>query len=615
MTKILEELRRRHVFRVGVAYLIVAWLVTQVIAAISPIFALPDWFPRAVLILLAIGFPFALIVTWAFELTPEGIKRTPTGDDGAPVPQAASTGRKLDFIIIAALVLALGYFGWDRYYGATSQRIEAQDGAETTAATTPSLAVLPFANLSDDQKQDYFADGLTEELLNQLARLNDLRVIGRTSSFAFKGKNEDLRTIAQTLGVNHLLEGSVRKSGNDVRVTAQLINAGDGSHIWSKTYDRKLDDIFAIQDDISMAVADALQVTLGVGELARQQGMTHNVAAYDEYLAAQSSADITSGGLQSAIAHFERAVSIDPDFAMAWLALSSAYNGAANVIPSEVQGATLKGNQAFERARQLMPDAPEVLGQEATNSLNRGDWEEADRLLNAASAGSSSNSADSVRGFFLYLTGRAKEALGILERKRSIDPLDAGLSYRLAQTYAALGNTAAALTETERGLNIANAPTLNMTSLGFLIALAANDRKNIDKWLALMPVSDDANDLNVVLVKMLDDPTAALEELHRRAAEPASQTVIGQYVVSQWASYFGDQEFALKVFRGVSEDNPFLGQWAVWRPIYRNMRKLPGFKDYLRKIGLVDYWRKSGDWGDFCHPMSSANGGDDFECE
>ena len=607
-----EELKRRHVFRIGIAYLVVAWLVLQVVNIVVPIVGAPDWTNKLLLILLVAGFPIALVLAWAFEMTPEGVKRTGDLDEVAP-KQAVSTGRKLDFVIIGLMAIALAYFGWRQYYGAPIRQTAEQTtpGATATAAAMPSLAVLPFANLSADKNQEYFADGLSEELLNKLAGLKELRVIGRTSSFAFKGKNEDLRTIAETLGVNHLLEGSVRKSGNEVRITAQLIRAADGSHIWSKTYDRKLDDIFAIQDDISMAVADALQVTLGVGELAHQPGMTRNVAAYDEYLAAHTTADITPQALQSGIAHLEKAISIDPDFALAWQALSQAYSFAAGTIPDEVQGAGQKAFQAAERARKLAPDAPQVLAQQSTASLNRGDWQEADRLTKAETASDATTLAATGRGQFLYLTGRAREAVGVLERARSVDPLDPGVSVTLSQAYAATGNTAAALAEAERGLKVANAPPLMMTGAAFLAALATKDRAEIKKWLALMPVSDDAANVNVVMVGMIDDPVAALKELHRLAAEPRFQAGINRYVLSQWAAYFGDQKYALELFRDIADHSALSGQYGAWRPINRNMRKLPGFKDYLRKIGLVDYWRKSGNWGDFCHPI----GDDDFECE
>jgi TolB-like protein len=242
---LLSELRRRNVFRVAIAYAVATWLLIEISATTFPILRLPEWTATLVTVLLIIGFLPAQIFAWAFELTPEGLKKEQEVDRSESITHI--TGRKLDFIIISVLAIALVVFAVDKFVLAPDIA-PAPDSAQKIVATEAqqSIAVLPFVNMSPDPEQEYFSDGLSEEILNLLAKVPDLKVIGRTSSFSFKGKNEDLRVIGQTLGVRSLLEGSVRKSGDEVRITAQLIDVSDGSHIWSETYNRTLTDIFAV---------------------------------------------------------------------------------------------------------------------------------------------------------------------------------------------------------------------------------------------------------------------------------------------------------------------------------------------------------------------------------
>ena len=256
----IAELKRRNVFRVAVAYGIVAWLLIEVAHTAFPTLQLPDWAPTLVTVLVIMGFPVALVIAWAFELTPEGIKRETAVDSADSITH--QTGRKLDFIIIGVLAVAVVYFAVDKFVLETEPEPVAE-GTEQVPAAEPvarerSIAVLPFVNMSSDPEQEYFSDGLSEEILNLLAKIPELKVIGRTSSFAFKGQNQDLRGIGQALGVNTVLEGSVRKSGERVRITAQLIDVSDGAHIWSESYDRTLTDIFAVQDNVAASIIDAL---------------------------------------------------------------------------------------------------------------------------------------------------------------------------------------------------------------------------------------------------------------------------------------------------------------------------------------------------------------------
>jgi TolB-like protein len=283
------ELKRRNVFKVAAAYIIVGWLIMQAGDTLAPALHLPEWVNSLLAYFLILGFPLALFFAWAYEMTPDGIKKEKEVDRTQSVTHV--TGQKLNYTIIALLVAALGYFVFDKFVlqpQKTAESTMALEQADTAKASDErSIAVLPFVDMSANSDNEYFSDGLSEELLNILAKIKELRVAGRTSSFAFKGKNEDLRIIGEKLNVNSILEGSVRKDDqrNRVRITAQLINVEDGYHLWSETYDRDLNDIFAIQDEIAHKVAMALRITLlGEDEARLEQVASTEINAYDLYL-------------------------------------------------------------------------------------------------------------------------------------------------------------------------------------------------------------------------------------------------------------------------------------------------------------------------------------------
>ena len=302
------ELKRRNVVRVGIAYVIVGWLLAQVAEFAAENFGAPDWVLKIFVVFLILGLPLALFFAWAFELTPEGLMLEKHVEREESITH--QTGRKLDFIIIAVMAVALIYMVADKFIGEPEVR-ELTEITETVVPDDKSIAVLPFVNMSDDK--DYFADGLSEELLNLLAKIPDLRVIGRTSSFAFKGKNEDLRVIGDALGVSTVLEGSVRRSGDRLRITAQLINADDGSHLWSDTYDREMADIFQIQDDVAGAIIEALQLHLVSDTVVKADRSTQDTEAYALYL--ESLAMVREGSDPLAtIEVLNRALELDPKF-------------------------------------------------------------------------------------------------------------------------------------------------------------------------------------------------------------------------------------------------------------------------------------------------------------
>ncbi len=317
----IKELKRRNVFRVGIAYVVISWLLLQVSDTLVPALRLPEWFHSGIALMLILGFPIALLFAWAFELTPEGLKKEKDVVRSESVTQV--TGRKLDKVIIGLLALALGYIVLDKYVFEPAP--EAVVDASAAVGTAKTVAVLPFVPMSSGDDDDYFADGLTEEILNVLAKLPELQVTARTSSFFFKGQNIPIPEIAEQLNVEHIVEGSVRRDGEQVRITAQLIRAADGFHLWSQHYDRRIDNIFAVQEDIAENIAAALDVVLddGAREMMRKTGI-RDVEAFISYQkgleafsAAHGNLDNITEALAIANEHFDRALQSAPDLVSA----------------------------------------------------------------------------------------------------------------------------------------------------------------------------------------------------------------------------------------------------------------------------------------------------------
>jgi TolB-like protein/tetratricopeptide (TPR) repeat protein len=344
-----EELKRRNVIRVAVAYGIAVWFILQLTDLVLENIGAPGWVMQSIMLVLGIGFPLAIIFAWAFEMTPEGLKKEKNVDRSHSI--TSQTARKLDRVIIGVLTIAVAYLMIDKLVlqDPPSAPAEATQTAvaepQAPVETGPSVAVLPFINMSGDQENEYFSDGLTETLLHMLAQIPDLRVAARTSSFAFKGQNKSIGEIAATLGVKHVLEGSVQKSGDRVRVTAQLVRADDGFHVWSQNYTRPLVDIFAIQDEIATDVANALDASLLGTTLPNMKGVaTTELNAYDDYLKGlEQQAIFSYGSLNIAEDYFRQALAHDPDFTDARLALIRNYllkNGTGVIDNDELRAIT-----------------------------------------------------------------------------------------------------------------------------------------------------------------------------------------------------------------------------------------------------------------------------------
>ncbi|MDX2412696.1 MAG: hypothetical protein QNK16_10220 [Woeseiaceae bacterium] len=348
---IYTELSRRNVFRVGAAYAVASWVLLQIFDVISPIFELPEWAPKLILIILAIGLVPALIFAWAFEMTPEGLKKESEVDRSASIVSA--TGHRLNYVIIGFLILAVALLLVERQF---RPAVVAEPDAVVASEETEnekSIAVLPFVNMSSDAEQEFFSDGITEEILNSLASVKELKVAGRTSSFAFKGQNDDLRRIGEALGVDHILEGSVRKAGGQVRITAQLVQVEDGFHLWSETYDRELTDVFAIQDEIANEILKQLRSKLLTDEVVVAEAKRTNPEVYELYLQAkQRIYTRIRPEIETAVDELSQAIQMDQEYAPAF-----AQRGIAMLLLSDQQYGSIPNDESARRAKRYFDQA------------------------------------------------------------------------------------------------------------------------------------------------------------------------------------------------------------------------------------------------------------------
>ena len=465
-----NELKRRNVIRVAIAYGVAAWFLLQLADLVLDNIAAPDWVMQVVMLVLAIGFPLVVIFAWAFEMTPEGIKKEKDVDRSQSITQ--QTGRKLDRAIIGILTVVVAYLLVDKLVlqdPVTESSEPAQTNiaaAEQTVESGLSVAVLPFVNMSGDKNNEYFSDGLTETLLHMLAQLPDLRVAARTSSFAFKGKNIAVDEIANTLGVAHILEGSVQKAGNRVRITAQLIRADDGFHVWSQNYDRTLEDIFAIQDEIAGDVAGALDSSLLGGGTGTIHGIeTTNLTAYESFLKGlEQQAIFSYGSLESAENHFKQALARDPKFTDARLALvrNYLYQASTGLITS--QYAREQSEPLILQVRQNHPQDHQARAYEIAfeiQDFNPSIQKEAmqaiiDELrILLPSIPTETFIRERLAGLLNSFLNDGESAIEVLQAGLLIDPLDANLHRQLGNIYRDLERPQAALAALQRAQQLA----------------------------------------------------------------------------------------------------------------------------------------------------------------
>ena len=417
------ELKRRNVYRAAVAYGVVAWFLTQLTTQVFPFFEIPHSAIRLVVIALALGFPIAMGLAWVYEFTPEGIVRSEDLDPHKAHSARRLTGRVLDFIIIGVLLLVIAMLLYQRF------PFRAEAGATTSQK---SIAVLPFVDLSQAKDQEYFCDGISEEILNALAKVGPLRVVARTSSFAFKGKTADVAEIAQKLRVENVLEGSLRREGNRIRITAQLIDARNGFHLWSETYERELKDVFAMQDEITASIVNALKIKLAV---ALPMQKRPNTEAYELNLKGRYF--LNKRDLKKAIEHFQQALAKDPKDALAYAGLSEVYVVSAvrgGVAPREVMA---KAKEAALQALAIDDGLSEAHGSLAyVTFFYDWDWPAAEKEFKRAIE-LNPNNADAHHWYSHYLIahGRIEESLSESKRALELSPFDRLMSIHLTWHY------------------------------------------------------------------------------------------------------------------------------------------------------------------------------------
>ncbi len=442
--KLISELKRRNVFRVAIAYLVACWLVIQVTNEVAPALNLPEWINTMVVWLSIVGLPFAIIFAWIFELTPDGL-RLDEGEDATRASDTPHSTPGLNMLITGLLAAALVFVIVDSYVmddgPALEESAQTSEALATPAVERNSIAVLPFANMSQDDSQDYFSDGLAEELLNLLAKQKGLKVAARTSSFAFRDADQDIRGIGEALDVTVVLEGSVRKAGNKIRITAQLIDVSNGFHVWSEVYNRELDDVFAVQDEIAGAIVEELSLHLDMP--ATDDGRAHKLEAYDLYLRGRHlSRQAGREDSAKALELYREATEIDPDFAQAWAALgreallhreSQFWEG----IP-EVDAVTI-AQDSINRALTLSPNLAEA---HVTQSRLHWDRYRIEKALESAERAITINpnlaDAHHAQATALEAMGRIGEAFDALGTAIRLDPLDENLMVRrvrMARAY------------------------------------------------------------------------------------------------------------------------------------------------------------------------------------
>jgi TolB-like protein/Tfp pilus assembly protein PilF len=461
------ELKRRNVIRMTGLYLVGAWLVVQVAGTVLPMFGAPEWLPRTIVVLLAIGFVPAVIFSWVFELTPEGLKRD---EEVAPEQSIApQTGRRMDRMIIVVLVLALGYFAFDKFVLAPKREAarvaSAVPNESKSVINAKSIAVLPFENLSEEKANAFFTEGVQDEILTHLARIADLKVISRTSVMQYKsGAPRNLREIGQQLGVAHVVEGSVQRAASKVRVNAQLLDARTDAHLWAQTYDRDLADVFAIQSEIAKAIAEQLQAKLSPNEKkAIEQPPTTDLAAFDLYSRAKSillTASFSVTGdpdLRKAIELLDEAVKRDPSFFDAYCQLAYAHENLYALRGSDHTPARLaRAEAAVQAATRLRPDAAEThLARAQYLYYGLRDYAGALAELEIARRGLPNDPRlFEVTGYILRRRGQHEEGLQNLQRAVELDPRNFFTLQQIALSYQFLGRYADSIAALDRALAI-----------------------------------------------------------------------------------------------------------------------------------------------------------------
>ena len=567
------ELKRRNVYKVGAAYAVVAWLLIQAASILFPTFETPGWVMKVFVALLAAGFAIALVLAWAFEMTPEGIART---DEAGPLPKRRS-GHAWIYVIAVGAALSVGLFFLGRYTAGGGR------AALSSVAGDKSIAVLPLVNQSGDPAQEYFSDGLTEELINGLGQIPELRVIGRNSSFHLKGKGGDSRAIGQALGVAHLLEGSVRKAGDRVRIGVQLVNAADGSQRWSDTYNRELKDIFAVQEEIAKAVADQLRVRL-LGDSAgvTSKPSNQNLAAYTAFLQATSHFEkTTAASAKEAIALTDEAIRLDPKYAEAYALKARALNFLAI-------GEGARGRPKFEEARAAARTAlalkPDLASAHAAMAYIYMfcDWNfpaaEAELAAVRQKDASAVNNLASLRA----IQGRSDEVLALRQEAVRLEPLYA--DYRRILAVALL--RAGRLDEAEASLRKALELHPEARLVHYALSVLAVLRGDLDSALREAELERDGSTWPLAVVRYARgehaEADAALNALIAESADGGAVRIALVY------AFRGEADQMLEwLNRAYTQREPTLVSALSVHPFFVRYHSDSRFVELCRKIGVA----------------------------
>jgi len=602
-----ERIKEHKILQWALGYLGAAIAIAHGEELMADAFGWPHVLSRILMSVLVLGFPFVLTLAWYHGH--KGLKRIGPGE-----MTIAS------FLVLIAAGLLVVLVRAPNEHAATQTTSVAVAGTPSSVskpAIAPSgisLAVLPFVDMSPEHNQEYFSDGLSEELLNQLAQIKELRVAGRTSSFSFKGKNEDLRVIGEKLGVNHLLEGSVRKDGRQLRITVQLINAVDGTHLWSQTYDRELSRIFVVQEEIAKDVSQALSITLGVGEMSRDKGGTTNLNAYDKFLQATKLSEAEGyANLHQAAQLFREAVALDPNFSRAWSGLYSTLELSLVYFPDENAVLRRELDAITTQAERLAQDTSSVQLIRARSASEHRDWGSAQHAYEAALRLAPPSDALVLLAYSLFLgdTGRVGEAIRYAERSRTQDPLNLAASTWLQIAYALGGRTDLADVEFERSKPFQGDHQVNDYHALIRLLRGNADPRRIDTQFAQYHSKDfNAMPLTRYLMAHWRDRTDSLTEVRKAYRDPENHTLVRLEVIAEFADYYGDKDLALAALRDQYVQNSDVTLMFLWSPYVTGLRTDARFRQMLRDLGLANYYLSSGNWGDFCKPV----GKDDFEC-
>jgi TolB-like protein/Tfp pilus assembly protein PilF len=587
------ELKRRNVLRAAALYIGAAWALSQGVAQILPVFDFPNWVVRWFVIAAMIGFPFAMLFSWFYEWTSQGIVRE---SEVAPEESVTrETGRKMDRWIFAVMALAIVLLLANTFV----PHKDVATAARQAKVPMPgkSIAVLPLTNLSGDPKNDYFSDGITEEILDALTQLPALKVAARTSTFAFKGKNQDLRRIGQELGVANVLEGSVQTAGDQVRINVELVDTASGNQLWSEHYDRKMTNLFAVEDEISRAIVQTLQVRLESGdERELVGGRTRDPRAHDLYLRGLSLLPGRGPGLRDAATYFEQAVAIDPTYAQAWASLALTYSLFPGYQLADWKTADEKAKAAAQRAMTLDPGLAEshvAMSFAEINRMQLGAAEQEYRKALAINPGSVE--AHNMYGQLLAATGRIDEGIAQERIAEVADPYSNVVHYKLGTMLAAAHRYPESIVELEKSLQLAPDFYYARFELGatYLYMAKYSDAER-ELRLAASQAHEDP-DVAGVLVHAVADPAARPKALQLLEQDRA----VGRFEMYDlapafWWSLLGAREPAIariqRWAQRASLAEHYGGMWGLFLPGFDPVRSDPRFKSaaHVADTGVAD---------------------------